>query len=158
MKKAAGKAEASTGLHIQSYFSQKGKHPFDEVRWESRTAEIKDFATGEVAFRQEDLEFPEFWSQRATDIVASKYFRGHLGSPKREYSVKQLIGRIVDTLTTWGQEGKYFASKEDAQTFNHELSYLLLHQMAAFNSPVQFNMGIKTDPLANAPEAQGQDQ
>ena len=150
MKKLAGKAEVSTGLHIQPYFSQKGKHPFDEVRWESRTAEIKDFTTGKVAFRQEDLEFPEFWSQRATDIVASKYFRGHLGSSKREHSVKQLIGRIVDSLTTWGQEMKYFASKEDAQTFNHELSYLLLHQMAAFNSPVQFNMGIKPKPQCSA--------
>ncbi|MFB3068893.1 MAG: vitamin B12-dependent ribonucleotide reductase, partial [Acidobacteriota bacterium] len=97
-----------------------------------------------------DLEFPQFWSQRATDIVASKYFRGHLGSSKREHSVKQLIGRIVDTLTVWGKKMHYFASSKDAQTFNYELSYLLLHQMAAFNSPVQFNMGIKRNPQCSA--------
>ncbi len=150
MKKAVGKAEVSTGLTIEPYFSQKGRHPFDDVKWETRTAEIKDFETGKIAFRQEDLEFPQFWTQRATDIVASKYFRGHLGSPKREHSVKQLIGRIVDTLTVWGKKGNYFASTKDAQTFTHELSYLLLHQMAAFNSPVQFNMGIKRNPQCSA--------
>ncbi|MDA2923541.1 vitamin B12-dependent ribonucleotide reductase [Acidobacteria bacterium AH-259-L09] len=150
MKKVEAKAEASAGLKIEPYFTQNGRHPFDEVQWEIRTAEIKDFKTGKVSFRQEDLEFPKFWSQRATDIVTSKYFRGHLGSPNRENSVKQLIGRIVNTLTTWGQMMKYFASKEDAQTFNHELSHLLLHQMAAFNSPVQFNMGIKKNPQCSA--------
>ncbi|MCZ6486238.1 MAG: vitamin B12-dependent ribonucleotide reductase [Acidobacteria bacterium] len=150
MKKAVGKAEVSTGLTIEPYFSQTGRHPFDDVKWETRTAEIKDFETGKVAFRQENLEFPQFWSQRATDIVASKYFRGHLGSSKREHSVKQLIGRIVDTLTVWGKKMHYFASSKDAQTFNYELSYLLLHQMAAFNSPVQFNMGIKRNPQCSA--------
>ena len=150
MKKVAPKAEVSAGLEVGRYFTRKGKHPFDQVEWETRTAEIKDFTTGKAAFKQEDLEFPQFWSQRATDIVASKYFRGHLGTPRREYSVKQLIGRIVDTLTGWGTKMKYFASKEDAQAFNHELSHLLLHQMAAFNSPVQFNVGIKKHPQCSA--------
>jgi ribonucleoside-diphosphate reductase alpha chain len=134
MKKLAPKAEVSAGLKVERYFTHKGKHPFDEIEWETRTAEIKDFKTGKSSFKQEDLEFPQFWSQRATDIVASKYFRGLMGTPRREYSVKQLIGRIVDTLTGWGGKMKYFASKEDAQAFNHELTHLLLHQMAAFNS------------------------
>jgi ribonucleoside-diphosphate reductase alpha chain len=150
MKKLAPKAEVSAGLKVERYFTHKGKHPFDEIEWETRTAEIKDFKTGKSSFKQEDLEFPQFWSQRATDIVASKYFRGLMGTPRREYSVKQLIGRIVDTLTGWGGKMKYFASKEDAQAFNHELTHLLLHQMAAFNSPVQFNVGIKKKPQCSA--------
>jgi ribonucleoside-diphosphate reductase alpha chain len=150
MKKVVPKVEVTAGLKVERHFTRTGKHPFDEVEWEIRTAEIKDFTTGKVAFKQEDLEFPQFWSQRATDIVASKYFRGHIGTPRREYSVKQLIGRIVDTLSGWGAKMQYFASKEDAQAFNHELTHLLLHQMAAFNSPVQFNVGIKKNPQCSA--------
>lgn len=150
MKKVVPKVEVTAGLKVERHFTRTGKHPFDEVEWEIRTAEIKDFTTGKVAFEQEDLEFPQFWSQRATDIVASKYFRGHIGTPRREYSVKQLIGRIVDTLSGWGAKMQYFASKEDAQAFNHELTHLLLHQMAAFNSPVQFNVGIKKNPQCSA--------
>ena len=150
MKTVVPKVEVTAGLKVERHFTRTGKHPFDEVEWEIRTAEIKDFTTGKVAFEQEDLEFPQFWSQRATDIVASKYFRGHIGTPQREYSVKQLIGRIVDTLSGWGAKMQYFASKEDAQAFNHELTHLLLHQMAAFNSPVQFNVGIKKNPQCSA--------
>ncbi|MEE2823129.1 MAG: vitamin B12-dependent ribonucleotide reductase [Acidobacteriota bacterium] len=150
MKKVSPKFEGASGLRVERYFTREGKHPFDEVQWETRTAEIKDFKAGKVTFKQEDLEFPQFWSQRATDIVASKYFRGHIGTPQREYSIKQLIGRIADTLTGWGAKMKYFASKEDAQSFNHELTYLLLNQMAAFNSPVQFNVGIKKNPQCSA--------
>ncbi|MEE8348321.1 MAG: vitamin B12-dependent ribonucleotide reductase, partial [Acidobacteriota bacterium] len=150
MKKVAPKAGVTTELKVERYFTRKGKHPFDEVEWDERTAEIKDFVTGKVTFKQEGLEFPRFWSQRATDIVASKYFRGHVGTPRREYSVKQVIGRIVDTVTGWGAKMQYFTSKEDAQIFNHELSHLLLHQMAAFNSPVQFNVGIKKKPQCSA--------
>ena len=150
MKKVAPKAEVSAGLKVERYFTRKGKHPFDEIEWENRTAEIKDFTSGTVTFKQEDLEFPKAWSQRATDIVASKYFRGHIGTPRREYSVKQLIGRIADTLSGWGAKMNYFASKEDARAFNHELTHLLLHQMAAFNSPVQFNVGIKKNPQCSA--------
>ena len=116
-----------------------------------RTAEIKDWKSGKVSFRQDDLEFPSFWSQRATDIVASKYFRGHIGTNGREKSVRQLIGRIADTITDWGQKMKYFASARGrGQVFNHELTYLMLHQMAAFNSPVQFNVGIKKNPQCSA--------
>ena len=152
MVKATRQAHASTstGLRIERFFPSEGQHPFDDIEWETRTAEIKDFKTGKVSFRQENLKFPKFWSQRATDIVSSKYFRGHLGSPKRENSVQQMIGRIVNTLTSWGEQTGYFASKQDSQTFNHELSYLLVHQMAAFNSPVQFNVGVKEDPQCSA--------
>ena len=149
MKKVR-KAEVSAGIQIKPYFTQNGVHPFDEVEWEVRAAEIKDFKTGKVSFHQENLEFPKSWSQRATDIVTSKYFRGHLGSPKREHSVKQLVGRIVNTIASWGNKMNYFASAEDAQTFSNELSYLLTNQMAAFNSPVQFNMGIRRNPQCSA--------
>ncbi|MGH9342033.1 MAG: vitamin B12-dependent ribonucleotide reductase [Acidobacteriota bacterium] len=150
MKKLANKADAAEGLKIERFFTREGVHPFEDVEWETRTAEIKDWKTGKVSFRQDDLEFPQFWSQRATDIVTSKYFRGHIGSPNRECSVKQLIGRIVNTLTGWGQKTDYFASEKDAEVFNHELTHLLLHQMVAFNSPVQFNVGIKKHPQCSA--------
>ena len=150
MEKAAGQADASAGLKIERFFTSEGVHPFDDIEWETRTAEIKDFKTGKVSFRQEHLEFPKSWSQRATDIVSSKYFRGHLGSTKRENSVKQMIDRIVNTLSSWGEKTGYFASEQDSQVFNHELTYLLLHQMAAFNSPVQFNVGVKEDPQCSA--------
>ena len=145
-------AEAVSGsrIRLEHHFSKPDIHPFDDVEWETRSAEIKDWKTGKVSFRQDDLEFPKSWSQRATDIVSSKYFRGHLGTPGRERSVKQLIGRIVDTITGWGAKMDYFDSGADAKTFNHELTYLLLHQVAAFNSPVQFNVGIKKKPQCSA--------
>ena len=114
MKKLA-KATNQEGMQFERRFSTDGKHPFENVRWEKRVAEIKDWKTGQVAFRQEDLEFPDFWSQRATDIVSSKYFRGHLGSNNREHSLKQLVGRIVNTISKWGEEMEYFRSEEDAE-------------------------------------------
>lgn len=151
MKRAAQAGrQAETGMKFEHRFSKPDVHPFDDVRWEIRSAEIRDWKTGKVAFRQEDIEFPEFWSQRATDIVASKYFRGSRGTPQRERSVKQLIGRIVDTIVRWGEEMGYFASAEDGKAFRYELTYLLLHQMAAFNSPVQFNVGIQPQPQCSA--------
>ncbi len=150
MKRATDKARRVEGLKIARRFNRSGRHPFKDVKWETRTAEIKDWETNQVAFRQEDLEFPQFWSQRAIDIVSSKYFRGHLGKPNRESSLRQLIGRIVDTITEWGVKDHYFATAEDSKNFNHELSYLLLHQMAAFNSPVQFNVGVKSKPQCSA--------
>lgn len=149
MKKTA-EQQSPKALKFDRYFTQPGVHPFDEIEWELRVAEIKDWKTGKASFRQEGIEFPSFWSQRATDIVASKYFRGQLGSSDREFSVRQMIGRIVDTITNWGEDSLYFSSKEDALTFNHELSHLLLHQMAAFNSPVQFNVGILEKPQCSA--------
>src|SRR4030042_3905204 len=101
MKKLAKRVGPSEGFKVRRHFSREGVHPFNDVQWETRTAEIKDWKTGKVTFRQEDIEFPSFWSQRATDIVASKYFRGQQGTSARERSVRQLIGRIVNTITDW---------------------------------------------------------
>ena len=150
MKKLANQVQTANGLQVRRFFTRENAHPFDDVQWEARTAEIKDWKSGKVSFRQEDLEFPSSWSQRATDIVASKYFRGHVGTSGREKSVRQLISRIANTITDWGRKMEYFASATDAVTFNHELTHLMLHQMAAFNSPVQFNVGIKKNPQCSA--------
>lgn len=141
----AGDSEAL----IQRFFTRPGVHPFDEVAWERRTARILG-SDGSVVFEQTGVEFPVFWSQLATDIVAQKYFRGRLGSPERESSVRQLIGRVVNTLTEWGIKDGYFASPEVAETFRAELTYLLLHQMASFNSPVWFNVGVEPHPQCSA--------
>jgi len=134
---------------IRRFFTRPGVHPFDEVAWERRTARILG-SDGSVVFEQAGVEFPAFWSQLATDIVAQKYFRGRLGSPERESSVRQLIGRVVTTLTEWGIKDGYFASLEAAETFRAELTYLLLHQMASFNSPVWFNVGVEPHPQCSA--------
>ena len=132
-------SRAGEGLSIRRYFTTPGQHPFDAVEWERRDARI---GHGEkVSFEQRDVEFPKTWSQNATNIVAQKYFRGQPGSPERERSVKQMIGRVAGTIATWGRERGYFATGEDAETFEAELTHILLHQMAAFNSPVWFNVG-----------------
>lgn len=123
--------------------------PFDDVQWELRTASIGN-ERGEVVFEQSDVEIPAAWSQMATNVVVSKYFRGKPGTPEREHSVKQLIGRVADTITTWGISGGYFATDEDAEAFRDELTYLLLHQQMAFNSPVWFNVGVEAKPQASA--------
>lgn len=137
------------GPLIERFFTRPGVHPFDEVEWERRTARILG-SDGTVVFEQTDVEFPKFWSQLATDIVAQKYFRGRLGSPEREQSVRQLIGRVVRTLTEWGIRDGYFESPETAEAFSAELTYLLLHQMASFNSPVWFNVGVEPNPQCSA--------
>jgi ribonucleoside-diphosphate reductase alpha chain len=124
-------------------------HPFDAVQWEVREALIAN-ESGEIIFQQKDVEVPTFWSQTATNVVVSKYFRGQLETPERETSIRQLIGRVVDTMTAWGREGGYFASDEDAEVFSDELCHLLLHQMACFNSPVWFNVGIEPHPQCSA--------
>jgi ribonucleoside-diphosphate reductase alpha chain len=141
-------AEADGGLSIRRYFTDADTHPFDAVEWQIRDARI---AHGDrVSFEQRDVEFPISWSQNATNIVAQKYFRGQLGSPMREHSVKQMIGRVAGTIAGWGAERGYFASDEDAATFEHELTHILLHQMAAFNSPVWFNVGFEESPQCSA--------
>lgn len=136
---------APGGLQFQRRFTQAGVHPYDEVEWELRTAAISGEG-GEKVFEQKDVEIPAFWSQQATKVVVSKYFRGHLDDPRRERSVKQLISRVADTITEWGRAGGYFAGEEAAEAYNAELTYLLLHQMMAFNSPVWFNMGLADNP------------
>lgn len=130
-------------------FTRPGVDPFDEVEWELRDAVITN-ERGEVVFEQKGVEFPKFWSQTATNVVVSKYFRGALGSPEREHSVRQMIGRVVDTLTRWGEEDGYFATVSDRDTFRDELKFLLLHQYACFNSPVWFNVGIEPKPQCSA--------
>src|SRR5688500_7480914 len=136
------------GVGLQRKFTEPGVHPFDAVEWEIRDAVIGD--PEKPAFQQLGVEFPITWSQNATNIVAQKYFRGQLGTERRERSVKQMIGRVAGTIANWGREGGYFASPEDADTFEHELTYILLNQMAAFNSPVWFNVGFEEQPQCSA--------
>ena len=131
----------SPGLRFERYFTPPGRHAHDLVEWERRTAAITN-EKGVVFFEQKDVEVPRSWSQLATNVVAQKYFRGHLGSPEREYSVKQMVDRVVTTLGRWGREGGYFASEEDAVTWEEELRWLLVTQHASFNSPVWFNIGV----------------
>jgi ribonucleoside-diphosphate reductase alpha chain len=141
-------ADEANTLAVDRYFTVPGRDPFDEVEWEIRKAFIP--GKDKPAFEQDSVEFPKFWSQTATNIVAQKYFRGRLSSPERESSVKQMIGRIVDTISAWGREGGYFATEEEAQTFEDELKFILVHQLAAFNSPVWFNVGFEEKPQCSA--------
>ena len=127
------------GLSIERYFTEAGQDPFSTVEWELRDARIGH--GGRVSFEQTGVEFPKSWSQNATNIVAQKYFRGKLGSTERECSVRQMLTRVAGTIAGWGKQRGYFATDEDAQAFEDELTHILLHQMAAFNSPVWFNVG-----------------
>jgi ribonucleoside-diphosphate reductase alpha chain len=140
--------EASAGLGVRRFFTIPGRDPFDEIEWETRDALIPG-KEGAV-FEQKGVEFPKFWSQTATNIVAQKYFRGRMSSPEREQSVRQMIGRVVDTIGAWGREGGYFADDEEAETFEAELKAILVNQYAAFNSPVWFNVGHEQSPQASA--------
>ena len=140
---------AASGLEFQRFFTREGVDPFDEIEWETRSAVIGN-ERGENVFEQHDVEIPKDWSQQATNIVVSKYFRGQLGTDERERSVKQLIGRVVETITEWAHEKKYFASPGDLQAFSDDLKYLLVNQRAAFNSPVWFNCGFEKAPQCSA--------
>ena len=133
---------------VKRYFTIPGRDPFDEIEWELRDALIP--GKDKPVFEQKGVEFPKFWSQTATNIVAQKYFRGRMASPERESSVKQMIGRVVDTIGGWGREGGYFASDEEAETFEAELKAILVNQLAAFNSPVWFNVGFEERPQCSA--------
>jgi ribonucleoside-diphosphate reductase alpha chain len=139
---------ATQALSIRRRFTTPGVHPFDTVEWELRDARIGH--GDKVAFEQADVEFPTSWSQNATNIVAQKYFRGQLDTPARERSVKQMIGRVAGTIADWGRSRGYFATAEDGDAFEAELTYVLLHQMAAFNSPVWFNVGFEDSPQCSA--------
>jgi ribonucleoside-diphosphate reductase alpha chain len=130
------------------YFTIPGRDPFDEIEWETRDALIP--GKNGPAFEQRDVEFPKFWSQTATNIVAQKYFRGRMASPERERSVKQMVGRVADTITGWGRQGGYFAREEEAETFHAELKAILVNQVASFNSPVWFNVGFEETPQCSA--------
>jgi ribonucleoside-diphosphate reductase alpha chain len=137
------------GLRINQKFSTPGVHPFDDIEWELREATITN-EKGDVVFSQKDVEVPAAWSQSATNIVVQKYFRGRVGTLERERSIKQMVSRVADTITQWGKEGGYFYSDEDAEKYGSELTYLLVNQHAAFNSPVWFNVGIEKHPQCSA--------
>jgi ribonucleoside-diphosphate reductase alpha chain len=139
----------AAGLEFPRYFTRPGVDPFDEVEWELRSAVIGN-EKGHVVFEQHDVEIPKFWSQQATNIVVSKYFRGTMGTPERERSVRQLIGRVVETITRWAKEQKYFRTDADLQAFSDELKHLLVYQKGAFNSPVWFNCGFEKAPQCSA--------
>ncbi len=130
------------------YFTIPGRDPFDEIEWETRDALIP--GKNGPAFEQRDVEFPKFWSQTATNIVAQKYFRGRMASPERERSVKQMVGRVADTIVGWGSRGGYFATEDEAETFHAELKAILVNQVASFNSPVWFNVGFEEAPQCSA--------
>jgi ribonucleoside-diphosphate reductase alpha chain len=140
--------DAAASVAPRRYFTIPGRDPFDEIDWEIRDALIP--GKDGPAFEQRSVEFPRFWSQTATNIVAQKYFRGRLSSPERERSVKQMIGRVVDTIGGWGRAGGYFATDEEADTFEAELKAILVNQIASFNSPVWFNLGFEESPQASA--------
>src|SRR5476649_2865277 len=142
-------AGAPAGLTFPRFFTEAGVDPFDEVEWEIRSALIGN-ERGEMVFEQGDVEIPKTWSQQATNIVVSKYFRGQLGTPEREHSVRQLIGRVVDTMTGWAKTQKYFATDADLQAFSDDLKHILVYQKAAFNSPVWFNCGFEKAPQCSA--------
>src|SRR5213594_2483391 len=136
------------GLRFTRRFTREGVHPYDEIEWELRDSVIPG-ESGNV-FEQKGVEVPKFWSQTATNVVASKYFRGTLGTPERERSVKQLIGRVVRTIGGWGRAQGYFNTEADAQTFEAELKHLLVYQKMSFNSPVWFNVGVEPKSQCSA--------
>jgi len=146
MRRAKGPA---AGVTVRRYFTTPGVDPADELAWEHRTATITG-EDGKPVFEQRDIEIPKSWSMLATNVVASKYFRGTPGTPERESSVRRLIARVVDTLTRWGSEGGYFATDTDRDAFHAELTHLLLRQKASFNSPVWFNVGVEPQPQCSA--------
>src|SRR6266852_7258131 len=136
-------------FRYKRYYTKPEVQPYDAVKWETRTASITDHS-GQVIFQQKGVQVPASWSQTATNILASKYFRGRLGTPERETSAQQLIGRVAGTIAKWGKEGKYLLDDEEASTFEMELTYILLNQLAAFNSPVWFNVGVEEHPQCSA--------
>src|SRR6184192_4045281 len=142
-------ATAPRGLTVARRFVPAGTDPYDTVEWEIRSAVISGEG-GKIVFEQSNVEIPKAWSQMATNVVVSKYFRGPLGSPQREHSVRQMIGRVVDTITGWGLKDGYFAAEEDTRAFADELTHILVHQKACFNSPVWFNCGIEERPQCSA--------
>lgn len=146
---AAEQQKHGGGLEFPRHFTREGSTPYDEIEWDIRSVSITN-EKGDVLFHQEGVEIPKNWSQTAANIVVSKYFHGQVGTPQRETSVRQLVERVVRTLTDWGVHGGYFASAADAVTFHDELAFLLLNQHAAFNSPVWFNCGIETKPQCSA--------
>src|SRR5579864_5333160 len=142
-------AAPGRGVVLERFFTRPGVDPLGEVEWERRAAVIAG-EDGRVVFEQADVEVPRGWSQTATNVVVSKYFRGQIGTPRRETSVRQLISRVADTIAGWGEKQAYFANAEAREIFHAELTHLLLTQKASFNSPVYFNVGIEAKPQCSA--------
>jgi ribonucleotide reductase alpha subunit len=147
---AQGGQGARRGLTIGRINTREGVHPYDEVTWERRDVVMTNWRDGSVNFEQKGVEFPDFWSVNAANIVTTKYFRGAVGSPEREWSLKQLVDRVVRTYTAAGTENGYFATEADAEIFSHELTYALIHQIFSFNSPVWFNVGTSSPQQVSA--------
>jgi ribonucleoside-diphosphate reductase alpha chain len=147
---ARGGAEQGKGLTIRRIHTREGVHPYDEVTWERRDVVMTNWRDGSVNFEQKSVEFPDFWSVNAANIVTTKYFRGALGTPQREWSLKQLVDRVVGAYVAAGREHGYFATDADAEIFSHELSYALIHQIFSFNSPVWFNVGTSSPQQVSA--------
>ncbi len=143
-------ASQHAGIAIRRRFTTEGVNPYDTVVWERRDARITNYRDGAVAFEQLGVEVPASWSVNATNILSQKYFRGTLGAPEREWSLRQVADRVVDTITGWGLQDGYFADKAEAEVFSDELKYLIVHQRAAFNSPVWFNIGVQGVPAQAA--------
>src|SRR3954464_7311548 len=139
-------AREQVGIGIRRHFTTPGVHPYDEVEWEKRDSRLTNYRDGSVAFEQLGVEFPTSWAANASNIVTQKYFRGTLGLPEREHSLKQVADRVVDTITAWGERDGYFVDELEAQAFSDELKHLVVTQKAAFNSPVWFNIGVKGVP------------
>ena len=160
---ASTKTTARKGLTFSRYFTKPTVSPYDEIEWEVRTASIGN-EKGKMIFEQKNVEVPRGWSQTATNIVASKYLHGKLGTPEREGSVRQLVSRVVDTIAEWGLAEGYFASKTDGENFRDDLAHIMLNQKASFNSPVWFNCGVdRCEPDARIDNwhwsaSQGQDR
>ncbi|MFL6113941.1 MAG: vitamin B12-dependent ribonucleotide reductase, partial [Catenulispora sp.] len=147
---AQAPAKGGKGMKIERIHTRPGVHPYDEVEWERRDVVMTNWRDGSINFEQKGVEFPAFWSVNAANIVTTKYFRGAVGTPVREWSLKQLIDRIVKTYRKGGEDHGYFGTAEDAEIFEHELAYALLHQMFSFNSPVWFNVGTKSPQQVSA--------
>ena len=139
-------APEQVGIGIRRYFTREGDHPYEGIAWERRDARITNYKDGTDAFFQPEVEFPQSWSLNATNIVAQKYFRGTLGTEQREWSLRQVIDRVADTITEWGVRDGYFTDDAEAESFRSELKFILVTQRAAFNSPVWFNIGVKDVP------------
>src|SRR5712671_1902346 len=142
--------KTAKGLVVERIYTTAGNHPYDEVTWERRDVVMTNWRDGSVNFEQRGVEFPEFWSVNAANIVTTKYFRGAVGTPQREWSLRQLIDRVVGTYGEAGRKHGYFASEDDAQIFEHELTHALVHQIFSFNSPVWFNVGTSSPQQVSA--------
>src|SRR5215467_5706032 len=145
-----GSSKRVTGLTMRRIYTREGVHPYDAVTWERRDVVMTNWRDGSVNFEQRGVEFPDFWSVNAANIVTTKYFRGAVGTPQRESSLRQIIDRVVGTYRRASEEYGYFATTDDAEIFEHELTWMLLHQVFSFNSPVWFNVGTTSKQQVSA--------